>query len=330
MQRREFIAVLGGAAAGWPLLARAQQTEKIRRIGVLVNLPERDPQTQMRLDTFRQNLAQLGWVEGRNAHIDYSFSVNTIEQGEAEAKKLIALRPDVLLAHGTPAVSALQKTTRSIPIVFVVVAEPVAMGFVDSLSHPGGNITGFSHLEPSLGAKWLELLKAAAPGLKHAATLFNPDTAPNANLFFRSAKASASKLAVDLVESPVHDPAGLEDAIARVASEPGGSLVILPDVFTGQHRQMIMERAAYYRLPAIYPFPNYAVEGGLISYGAHIGDLYRRSATYVDRILRGDKPSDLPVQQPTKYELTINLKTATALGLEIAPSLLALADEVIE
>jgi putative ABC transport system substrate-binding protein len=313
-----------------PPAAQAQQTDKIRRIGVLVNLAEHDPQTRVRLDTFRQNLAQLGWVEGRNVRIDYSFSVATIEQGEAEAKKLIMLRPDVILAHGTPTVAALQRTTHSIPIVFVVVAEPIALGFVDSLSHPGGNITGFSHLEPSLGAKWLELLKAAAPGVVRAATLFNPDTAPNANFFFHSAEASASKLAVELVESPVHDPAGLEDTIARLAREPGGGLVILPDVFTGKHRQMIFERAAYYRLPAIYPFPNYAVEGGLISYGAHVGDLYRRSATYVDRILRGDKPSDLPVQQPTKYELTINLKTAKALGLEIAPSLLALADEVIE
>ena len=313
-----------------PLAAQAEQTDKIRRIGVLVNLPEDDPQTQVRLDTFRKNLAQLGWVEGRNVRIDYRFSVNTVEQGEAEAGKLIVLRPDVLLAHGTPAVAALQKTTRSVPIVFVVVAEPIAMGFVDSLSRPGGNITGFSHLEPSLGAKWVELLKAAAPGVTRAAALLNPDTAPNANLFFHSAKVSASKLAVELVESPVYNPAGLEDAIARLAREPGGGLVVLPDVFTGKHRQMIFERAAYYRLPAIYPFPNYAVEGGLISYGAHIGDLYRRSATYVDRILRGDKPSDLPVQQPTKYELTINLKTAKALGLEIAPSLLAIADEVIE
>jgi putative tryptophan/tyrosine transport system substrate-binding protein len=313
-----------------PLAAQAEQTDKIRRIGVLVNLPEDDPQTQVRLDTFRKNLAQLGWVEGRNVRIDYRFSVNTVEQGEAEAGKLIVLRPDVLLAHGTPAVAALQKTTRSVPIVFVVVAEPIAMGFVDSLSRPGGNITGFSHLEPSLGAKWVELLKAAAPGVTRAAALLNPDTAPNANLFFHSAKVSASKLAVELVESPVYNPAGLEDAIARLAREPGGGLVVLPDVFTGKHRQMIFERAAYYRLPAIYPFPNYAVEGGLISYGAHIGDLYRRSATYVDRILRGDKPSDLPVQQPTKYELTINLKTAKALGLEIAPSLLAVADEVIE
>ena len=313
-----------------PLAAQAEQTDKIRRIGVLVNLPEDDPQTQVRLDTFRKNLAQLGWVEGRNVRIDYRFSVNTVEQGEAEAGKLIVLRPDVLLAHGTPAVAALQKTTRSVPIVFVVVAEPIAMGFVDSLSRPGGNITGFSHLEPSLGAKWVELLKAAAPGVTRAAALLNPDTAPNANLFFHSAKVSASKLAVELVESPVYNPAGLEDAIARLTREPGGGLIVLPDVFTGNHRQMIFERAAYYRLPAIYPFPNYAVEGGLISYGAHIGDLYRRSATYVDRILRGDKPSDLPVQQPTKYELTINLKTAKALGLEIAPSLLAVADEVIE
>jgi putative tryptophan/tyrosine transport system substrate-binding protein len=220
MRRREFINLVCGAVAIGPLAARAQQTDKIRRIGVLVNLPERDAQTQVRLDTFRQNLAQLGWVVGHNVRIDYRFSVSTIEQGEAEARELIVLQPDVLLAHGTPAVVALQKTTRSIPIVFVVVAEPIALGFVDSLSHPGGNITGFSHLEPSLGAKWLELLKAAAPGVARAAALFNPDTAPNANLFLHSAEVSASKLAVELVESPVHDPAGLEDAITRLAREP--------------------------------------------------------------------------------------------------------------
>src|SRR5579871_2185320 len=196
MKRREFINLVCGAIAMCPLAARAQQTDKIRRIGVLVNLPEADSQTQVRLDAFRQSLAQLGWVEGRNLRIDYRFSVSTVEQGEAEAAKLMVLRPDVLLAHGTPAVAALQKTTRSIPIVFVVVAEPIALGFVESLSHPGGNITGFSHLEPTLGAKWLELLKAAAPGVTRAATLFNPDTAPNASLFFHAAEISASKLAV--------------------------------------------------------------------------------------------------------------------------------------
>jgi putative tryptophan/tyrosine transport system substrate-binding protein len=330
MRRREFISLLCGAVAARPLAVRAQQTGQMRRIGVLVNLPERDSQTKVRLDIFRQNLAQLGWLEGQNVRIQYRYSAITMEQSEAEARELIDLQPDVVLGHGIPAVTALRRTTRSIPIVFIVVAEPVALGFADSLSHPGGNITGFSHLEPSLGAKWLELLKAAAPAVACAAILFNPDTAPSANLFIHSAQDSASKLGVELIESPVHDLVGLEDAIAPLAREPGIGLIILPDVFTGAYRQTIFERAAYYRLPAIYPFPNYAVEGGLISYGADIEDLYRRAATYVDRILRGDKPSDLPVQQPTKYELTINLKTAKALGLEVAPSLLAFADKVIE
>jgi putative tryptophan/tyrosine transport system substrate-binding protein len=214
--------------------------------------------------------------------------------------------------------------------VFVVVSEPVAQGFVHSLSHPGGNITGVSYLEPSLGAKWLELLKEVAPRVVRVATIFNPDTAPNAELFLHSVRVAAPKFAVELIESPVHDPAGIEEAMVTLAREPGGGLIVLPDVFTGLHRKAIFERAAFHRLPAIYAFPNDATEGGLISYGVHIGDLYRRSAEYVDRILRGAKPADLPVEQPIKFELVINLTTAKALGLTIPATLLATADEVIE
>jgi putative ABC transport system substrate-binding protein len=330
LRRREFITLLGGAAIAWPIAARSEQPERMRRIGVIVNLPEGDPQTQARLGAFRQSLAKLGWSEGSNVRIDYRFSVSTVEQGEVRAKELIVLQPEVILAHGTPAVAALRKTTRTVPIVFVVVSEPVAQGFVHSLSHPGGNITGVSYLEPSLGAKWLELLKEVAPRVVRVATIFNPDTAPNAELFLHSVRVAAPKSAVELIESPVHDPAGIEEAMVTLAREPGGGLIVLPDVFTGLHRKAIFERAAFHRLPAIYAFPNYATEGGLISYGVHIGDLYRRSAEYVDRILRGAKPADLPVEQPIKFELVINLTTAKALGLTIPATLLATADEVIE
>jgi len=330
MKRRQFIALLAGGATAWPLRAGAQEPGRLHRIGVLVNLPADDPQTQVRLDAFRQGLAKLGWSEGRNLGVDYRFSVSTIEQGETPVKELIGLQPEVILAHGTPAVMALRKATGTVPVVFVVVSEPVAQGFVQSLSHPGGNITGFSYLEPSLGAKWLELLMDIAPRLVRVATIFNPETAPNARLFFHSVQIAAQKFTVELIESPVHDPAGIEEAMVKLASEPGGGLIVLPDVFTGLHRKAIFERAAHHRLPAVYSFPNYATEGGLMAYGVHIGDLYRRSAEYVDRILRGAKPADLPVEQPIKFELVINLTTAKALGLTIPATLLATADEVIE
>jgi ABC-type uncharacterized transport system substrate-binding protein len=330
MRRRDFITLACSSAAAWPLAALAQQADRVRRIGVLVNLPEGDPQTQARLGIFRQSLAKLDWLEGRNIHIDYRFSVDTVEQGEVRAKELMELQPETILAHGTPAVAALRNVTRTVPIVFVVVSEPVAQGFVQSLSHPGGNITGLSYLEPSLGAKWLELLKELAPHVVRVATIYNPDTAPNAVLFLHFAQTVVPKFAVELIECPVRDPAGIEEAMFRLAHEPGGGLIILPDVFTGLHRKVIFGRAAYHRLPAIYSFPNYAAEGGLISYGVNVEDLYRRAAAYVDRILRGDKPADLPVEQPTKFELVINLTTAKALGITVPQTLLATADEVIE
>jgi putative ABC transport system substrate-binding protein len=330
MRRRDLIKVVAGSVAAWPLAVRAQQTDRMRRIGMLLNLPESDPQMQVRLGIFRQSLAKLDWLEGRNIHIDYRFSVDTVELGEVRGKELIELQPELILSHGTPAVVALRNLTRTVPVVFVVVSEPVAQGFVQSLSHPGGNITGLSYLEASLGAKWLELLKDLAPQVVRVATIYNPDTAPNAVFFLHSAQTVAPKFAVELIESPVRDLAGIEEAMLRLAHEPGGGLIIFPDVFTGLHRKVIFERATYHRLPAIYSIPYYAAEGGLISYGVNIEDLYRRAAAYVDRILRGDKPADLPVEQPTKFQLAINLKTAKALGLAVPDKLLAIADEVIE
>ena len=329
IRRREFIALLGGAAA-WPLPVGAQQADRVRRIGVLTNLPESDPQTRARLGVFRQELAKFDWLEGRNIRIDYRFSINTVEQGEVRVKELMELQPEVIVAHGTPAMAALRNVTRTVPIVFVAVSEPVAQGFVQSLSRPGGNITGFSYLESSLGAKWLELLKEIAPAVVRVATMFNPDTALNGALFLRSVQAAAPKFAVEVTESLVRDPAGIEEAMVRLARVPGGGLIVPPDVFTGLHRKAIFERAAHHRLPAIYSVPTYAAEGGLISYGVHIADLYGRAAAYVSRILHGAKPADLPVQQPTKFELVINVKIAKALGLTVPPELLVAADEVIE
>jgi putative tryptophan/tyrosine transport system substrate-binding protein len=302
----------------------------MRRIGAHLNLPEGDQQTPARLGILRQSLAKLDWLEDRNIQIDYRFSVDTVEQGEVLAKELMELRPELILAHGTPAVAALRNVTRTVPVVFVVVSEPVAQGFVQSLSHPGGNITGLSYLEPSLGAKWLELLKELAPHVVRVATIYNPDTAPNAVLFLHYAQTVVPKFAVELIDCPVRDLAGIDEVMLRLAHEPGGGLIILPDVFTGLHRKVIFERAAYHQLPPIYSFPYYATEGGLISYGVNIEDLYRRAAGYVDRILRGAKPAHLPVEQPTKFELVINLKTAKALGLAVPDKLLATADEVIE
>jgi len=329
IKRREFIGLLGGAAA-WPLAARAQQDSRVRRIGVLVPYAESDPENQARLGVLRQSLSNLGWWEGRNVSINYRFSVSTVEQGEVPAEQLMALQAEVIVAHGSPAMVALQKMTNTVPIVFVAVSEPVAQGFAQSLSHPGGNITGLSFLEPTLGGKWLELLKEVAPDVMRVATMFNPDGAPNAKLFFRSVQTAAAKFAVESIESPIRDPMGIEEVMGRLAREPGGGLIFPPDTFTAFHRKVIFERSAYHRLPAIYSVPSYAAEGGLISYGANIRDLYRRAGAYVDRILRGDKPADLPIEQPTKFDLAVNLKTAKAIGLTIPELFLIRADEVIE
>jgi ABC-type uncharacterized transport system substrate-binding protein len=332
MKRREFITLVGSAAAAMPLTARAQQpTERMRRIAVLANLPEDDPQMRARLSAFREGLERLGWSEGRNIRTDHRFAAaTTMERVQALAHEVVDLKPDVILAHGTPAVRSLSQRTEAVPIVFVVVSEPVAQGIITSLARPGGNITGLSYLEPSLGAKWLELLKELAPHVAHVGIMFNPVTAPNADLFVRSIENAAPKFMVNAVAAPVHEPAEFETAIRRLASDLNFGLIFPPDVFTGTHRKAIFELATGYRLPAIYAFLNYAVEGGLIAYGVQIVDLYRRAADYVDRILRGVQPALLPVEQPTKFELAINLKTAKALGLTVPSSLLARADEVIE
>jgi len=328
MKRREFILALGGAAASVPLAARAQQNERVRRIGVLMTTAD-DREGQRRLTAFREGLEKLGWSEGKNIRIEVNWSVSDAERARSVVKELMGRAPDLLLTSGTPATSALHQATTAIPVVFTVVSEPIEQGFVQSLAHPGGNITGFANLEPSLGGKWIELLKEIAPNVTRVAIIFNPQTAPAAIVRSRSADEAAEKLAIELVRSPVHDPAEIESAITRLRRQTDG-FILLPDTFLNIHRKLIVELASRYQIPAAYPFSYLVAEGGLVSYGIDLADSFRQAAGYVDRIFRGEKPADLPVQQPTKFDLAINLKTAKALGLTVPTTLLARADEVIE
>jgi putative tryptophan/tyrosine transport system substrate-binding protein len=330
MKRREFIALLGSAAMAWSLAARAQQPGRVRRIGVLGVPIEIDPQSQRRAAAFREGLENLGWTVGRNLQIDYRWGISDDERAQAAAAELLRLAPELVLANSPPAVRAVQRAAPTMPIVFVAVSEPVSLGLVASLAHPGGNTTGFTNLEPSIGGKWLEMLKGINPRTARVALMFSPEGSPLAPLFFRSMEAAAPKFGVDTVMAPVHELAEIEATMTKLGREPGCGLIFPPDTFTTAHHKEIVELAARYQLPAIYAFQYFAAAGGLISYGPDVVDQFRRAAAYVDRILRGQRAGDLPVQQPTKFELVINLKTAKALGLTIPPSLLARADEVIE
>jgi putative ABC transport system substrate-binding protein len=329
MKRRAFIAGLGGAAA-WPLAARAQQDTRVRRIGVLVGLAEDDPYTHGRFAPFRQGMHQRGWSEDRNLRIDYRWAGPDVERIKFYAAELVRAQPDVLLAIASPSVAALQQATRAIPIVFAGIGDPVGQGFVANLARPGGNITGFTGLEFSVGEKWVGFLKELAPGVTRIAYLFHPEMGPYYALWLKSVEAAAASLGVETTAAPVRAPADIERAISAIAIHPNGGLVVQPDGYTLTNRRLIIELAARHRLPAVYTYGYQAVEGGLVSYGTDAADQYRRAADYVDRILKGEKPADLPVQQPLKYELVINLKTAKALGLNIPPTLLVRADEVIE
>jgi putative tryptophan/tyrosine transport system substrate-binding protein len=329
MRRREFIVGLVGAAA-WPLAARAQQPERMRRVGALMNYSESDPEGQARAAVLRETLEKLGWTVGRNLAIDYRWAWATLSRYQAGAADLARSAPDVILVTGGPALAQLQQATRTIPIVFLVVSEPVALGFVASLARPGRNITGFTNLEPTIGAKLLELLKEMAPRVTHFAVMFNPDTSTIGAQLFRSAETAAQKFAVELVGAQVRQPAEIETTIGMLTREQHGGLIMAPDGFTQYHRKLVIDLAARHQLPAIYPYRYYAADGGLMSYGVDIFAQYRQAAGYVDRILRGDKAADLPVVQPTKFEFVINLKTAKALGLTIPETLLATADEVIQ
>jgi putative ABC transport system substrate-binding protein len=327
IRRRDFITLLGGAAA-WPVAVRAQQNDRIRRIGVFMNLPADDPEGQARNTAFVQVLQQLGWTDGRNARIDTRWGTDA-GSTRKYAAELVALAPDVILASASTATSALQQTTRTVPIVFVTVIDPVGAGYVESLARPGGNLTGFSLFEYGLSGKWLELLKEIAPGVTRVAVL--RDTAVGSGVGqYAIIQAVAPSLGVELRPIDMRDAGEIERAVAAFAHVPNSGLIIVGAPSLVVHRNLIITLAARYRLPAIYPFRYHVTSGGLISYGPDSIDPYRRAAGYVDRILKGERPVDLPVQAPTKYKLTINLKTAKALGLDVPTSLLARADEVIE
>jgi putative ABC transport system substrate-binding protein len=328
MRRREFIAGLGGAVA-WPLAARAQQGERQRRIGVLMGQDEDDPVAKSQLSAFTRALADLGWTDGRNVRMDLRWAGGDINRTRALAQELVGLQPDIILTNSTPGTAAVQRETRTIPIVMVGVGDPVGSGFVAALNQPGGNITGFGYLEAPLGSKWFELLSEIAPRLKRAAIMFNPETAP-APLYIPSFETAARSLMVVPIITPVHSDVEIETAINALGREPGGGLVVMPDSFMVVHRVPIISAAARNNVPAVYSRFDFARDGGLLSYGTDQVDGWRRAASYVDRILRGEKPGDLPVQFPVKYEMVVNLKTAKALGVTVPPSILLRADEVIE
>jgi putative tryptophan/tyrosine transport system substrate-binding protein len=328
MKRREFIAGLGSAVA-WPLTARAQQGERVRRIGVLMPGDENDPALKTYVSAFAQALADLGWTDGRNVRMDLLWAGSDINRIRAFARELVGSQPDIIVASSTAVTAALQQETRTIPIVFVTVSDPVVSGIVAALKQSGGNITGYALYEAPLGGKWLELLSEIAPGLKRAAIMFNPDTAP-VSVYIPSFETAAGSLKVVPIIAPVHDDVEIETAIIGLGREPLSGLMVMPDTFMVVHRMPIISAAARHNVPAVYPRSDYAKDGGLLSYGVDQVDTWRRAAPYVDRILRGAKPGDLPVQFSAKYELFLNLKTAKALGLTIPLSLLALADEVIE
>jgi putative ABC transport system substrate-binding protein len=329
MNKREFITLLGGAAAAWPLAARAQQGERMRRIGVLLPVYENDPLVKPFVSAFTQALADRGWTVGHNVQMDLRYAGGDINLIRALAQELVDLQPDIIATIGAPAIVALQGETRTIPIVFATVADPVASGIVSRLDRPGGNVTGFSNWEPSLGGKWLELLSEITPGLKRAAIMFNPDTAPVSS-FMPSFETAARSLKVVPIIASVHSDVEIETAISALAGGPRGGLVVMPDGFMEVHRAPIISAAARNKVPAVYQASFFARDGGLLSYGADLIDPFRRATSYVDRILRGEKPGDLPIQLPTKFEMIVNRKAATALGLVIPPSIMLRADEVIE
>jgi putative ABC transport system substrate-binding protein len=333
MKRREFITLIGSAAATpsllWPLPARAQQPAKVWRIGVLINYTQTDREGQARIAAFLDTFQRLGWTDGRNVRIEYRWGAGDTDRVKASAAEMVRSAPDVIVVSSNPALAELHRLTSTIQIVFTQVSDPVASGFVGSLARPGANVTGFQNFEPAIGGKWLGVLKEAAPNLSRIAVLFGSDNAANVALL-RVAEAVAPSLGVTVTAVDIHDGGGIEPAIATFASQPDGGLIVMPHPNTAANRASIIILAARHRLPAIYPFRFFAADGGLMSYGPDQIDQWRGAATYVDRILRGEKPGELPVQAPTKYELVVNLKTARAIGLDIPPAFPLRADEVIE
>jgi putative ABC transport system substrate-binding protein len=327
LKRREFITLIGGGAA-WPLVARAEQPDHVKRVGVLMGALEKTPETQARLAAFRQGLEKLGWAEGRNIHIEYRFALGD-SQIQALTKELVALQPDVVLAHGPFAAAALHRETRTIPVVFASIGDPIGFGLIASLARPGGNFTGMTTYEASIGGKWLAMLKEIAPSVRRAAVMGNRRTT-NYDYYLHSIEAAAKSLAIELVPTLVENAADIERAIGSFARVSDGGLIVLPDPTTTANSASIISQTAQHRVPTVYPIRFFVANGGLMSYGNDRIEELRQAAAYVDRILKGEEPADLPVQAPTKFELAVNLKTARALGLSMPPALLATADEVIE
>jgi putative ABC transport system substrate-binding protein len=330
MRRRAFITLLGGAIPTWPLAVRAQRGDRVRRIAVLMTNAEEDPEGWTRSAAFRQGLRELGWTEGRNLRIDWRWSGGDVERMRDYAAEVAALAPDLIVANGAAHLSAVKQATRSIPIVFVLVSDPVGQGFISGLGNPGGNITGFTFVESSMFGKSLELLKQVAPALTRVGFIFNPDTVPFYERSLPAFETHARHESVEVTPARVRTEAEIDSAVARLAAGSGGGLIVPPDAYTMVRRDLIVKSTAQHRIPAIYSYRQVVKEGGLISYGPETADIFRRSASYVDRVLKGANPGELPAQAPAKFELIINLKTANSLRLEIPPKLLALADEVIE
>jgi putative tryptophan/tyrosine transport system substrate-binding protein len=328
--RREFITLLGGAAVAWPLAAYAEQVERVRRVAFLHPYAENDPEVRARVVAFRQGLETFGWIENRNIRIEHLYSGGDLGKIHAYATELVRAAPDVIAGSGTPITAALKQATDTIPIVFSVVNDPVGQGFVTTMSHPGGNSTGFTFIDFPLIGKWLQLLKEIAPDVRRITLMFNPDTAPFYPVFLREFLAAPASLAVELSASAVHNEAEIEAAIVAFAREPGGGLIAAPDAFINTRRHLIMALVERHRLPAIYGFRQFVTEGALISYGPDTADIVRRSASYIDRIFKGEKVGNLPVQAPSRYQLVINLKAAKAFGLNVPGRLLARTDEVVE
>jgi putative ABC transport system substrate-binding protein len=329
MRRRDLAKVIAGAAV-WPIAARAQQPGRMKRIGVLSSLAETDPEAQAWDAAFRTRLIELQWIDGRNVHFDYRWGAGSVDRMRLSAQELVRLNPDVLVSISTPATAALQAATRAIPIVFAWVSDPVGSGFVSSLADPGGNITGFLNIESSVIGKWIALMHEIAPRVSRIGFLFNPQTAPYARYYLDTFRSAASALAIGAINAPVLSNEEVEAFMTKLGREAGAGLIIMSDTSMNVYRNTIYSLAARYRLSTIYPYRFFVAEGGLMSYGVNVPDLLRGAASYVDRILRGEKPSELAVQQPTKFELAINVKTAKTLGLAIPPTLLATADELVE
>jgi len=332
MKRRDFITLVGGASATWPLVARAQQSEQMqmRLIGVLMDYAATDQAAQSLVTAFRDALTKLGWREGSNLRVEVRWSAGNADKVRTFAKELVDLRPDAILGRGTPETLALSHETRTIPIVFAAVSDPIGSGFVGNLTHPGRNMTGFTNVESTVGGKWLELLKEIAPRTTHVALLFNPTTAAPFRFYLPSIHSAAQSLGIKVSNAPVHAKEDFESTIAALALDPGAGLMVLPDTFNLTNRDLIIRLATRYGVPVVSNNPIYAESGALITYGVDFTDLLRQAAGYIDRILRGAVPADLPVQNPTKFELAINLKTAKALGLTVSNSMQSLADRVIE